>query len=90
MEHVSPENSKNAVVSDIMKAVVAVMMPVVKSLEKTVRELQVMKPEGTPQANEAVQRYELVADELQAYSKRDNILIQGVEQSKRMITPMKL
>ena len=83
--HLPDDQAKNDMLKGVVTAVVAAFMPVINGLQQTVAQLQ----KGSSLNNatkDVIQRHELKQDDLEQYSKRDNIIINGIPETENEVT----
>ena len=87
MKHInqSADESTKKIVESVVAAVVAAFMPVVATMQATIAELKAPKPQASAEipsvAAKAIRSNHFKWDEVEQYSRRDNIIIKGVAES---------
>ena len=77
MEHIPEGGINRQLVGDVVKAVVAALLPVMQSIAAQVStEVSVQKVQAS------LQKHDVRLDEMEQYSRRDNIVLRGVPEKE--------
>ena len=85
LSHLSVNQAQDQTLKGVVTAVVAAFMPVITNLQTTVNQLQ-RSYNATNSARDVLQDHEFRQDELEQYSKWDNIIINGIPESEEEST----